>query len=191
MHHWYPGTVTGTRWLDDGEQRAWRTFLQMQAQLTARLGRELQADAGLSLADYEVLVQLSEAPEGRLRPLELQRFLDWEQSRLSHHLSRMQRRGLVDREGCASDGRGAFVVLTDAGRCAIVAAAPGHVSAVRRLFFDRLAPDEVAALERLSARVLDGLSAPDREDRAGGRTADRAEGRAEGRGESRAAGGAL
>ncbi|MEW9533352.1 MarR family winged helix-turn-helix transcriptional regulator [Microbispora sp. NPDC049125] len=149
--------MTGPRWLDDDEQRAWRSYLRMQARLTARLNRQLQADSGLSLADYDVLVQLTDTPDGRLRPFELQRDLQWEQSRLSHHLTRMQRRGLVVREECADDGRGAFVVLTDAGRDAIVAAAPGHVETVRRLFFDGLDAEQVATLERLSARVLDRL----------------------------------
>jgi DNA-binding MarR family transcriptional regulator len=146
-----------TRWLDEDEQRAWRAFLRLQAQLAARLNRQLQSDSGLSLADYAVLAQLSEAPEGRLRPYELQRDLDWEQSRLSHHLARMQRRGHVRREECTVDGRGAFIALTDAGRAAIEAAAPGHVEAVRRLFFDRLTGQQVAALNRISANILSGF----------------------------------
>jgi DNA-binding MarR family transcriptional regulator len=146
-----------TRWLDEDEQRAWRAFLRLQAQLAARLNRQLQSDSGLSLADYAVLAQLSEAPEGRLRPYELQRDLDWEQSRLSHHLARMQRRGHVRREECTVDGRGAFIALTDAGRAAIEAAAPGHVEAVRRLFFDRLTGQQVAALNRISANILAGF----------------------------------
>ncbi|MFF0822353.1 MarR family winged helix-turn-helix transcriptional regulator [Micromonospora haikouensis] len=151
--------MTGTRWLDDDQQRAWRAYLRMQAELAARLGRQLQADSGLSFADYGVLVQLAEAPDGRLRPFALQRDLQWEQSRLSHHLGRMQRRGLVDREECPQDARGAFVVLTAAGRAAIEAAAPAHVDTVRRLVFDQLDPDEVRALERIATRVVDGLDA--------------------------------
>jgi DNA-binding MarR family transcriptional regulator len=146
-----------TRWLDEDEQRAWRAFLRMQAELAARLNRQLQSDSGLSLADYAVLAQLSEAPEGRVRPYELQRDLEWEQSRLSHHLARMQRRGHVRREECTVDGRGAFIALTDAGRAAIEAAAPGHVEAVRQLFFDRLTGQQVAALNRISAHVLAGF----------------------------------
>jgi DNA-binding MarR family transcriptional regulator len=146
-----------TRWLDEDEQRAWRAFLRLQAQLAARLNRQLQSDSGLSLADYAVLAQLSEAPERRLRPYELQRDLEWEQSRLSHHLARMQRRGHVRREECTVDGRGAFIALTDAGRAAIEAAAPGHVEAVRRLFFDRLTGQQVAALNRISANILSGF----------------------------------
>ncbi|WP_068923543.1 MarR family winged helix-turn-helix transcriptional regulator [Planobispora rosea] len=146
-------------WLDDDQQRAWRAYLRMQGRLSAALNRQLQASCGLSLADYDVLVHLTDAAEGRLRPYELQRALDWEQSRLSHHLSRMHRRGLVEREECAEDGRGAFVVLTEAGREAITTAAPGHVETVRNLFFDVLSPDQVDALQRLATQVLTRLDA--------------------------------
>lgn len=146
-----------TRWLDGEEQRAWRAYLRMQSRLAAELNRHLQATSKLSLADYEVLVQLTDVPGGRLRPYELQRQLDWEQSRLSHHLSRMQRRGLIAREQCPEDARGAYVVLTDVGRRAITAAAPGHVDTVRELFFDALDPAQVAALRRIAGQVLDRL----------------------------------
>ena len=148
------------RWLDADEQRAWRAYLRMQGRLTARLNRQLQADSALSLADYEVLVHLTDTTDGRLRPFELQRGLQWEQSRLSHHLTRMERRGLVRREECADDGRGAFVVITEEGRRDITAAAPGHVETVRRLFFDGLTREQVAALELLAAEVLDRLDGP-------------------------------
>lgn len=151
--------MTGTRWLDDDEQRAWRAFMRMQGQLTAQLNRQLQIDCGLSLADYEVLVQLTDTPDARLRPFELQHDLHWEQSRLSHHLARMKRRGLIAREECDEDGRGAFVVLTDAGRNAITTAAAGHVDTVRSLFFDRLTRDQVTTLQQVSERVLDHLDA--------------------------------
>jgi DNA-binding MarR family transcriptional regulator len=146
-----------TNWLTDEQQRAWRGLVQMTAQLEARLNRELQDSFGLSLTDYHVLVALSEAPDTRLRSFEIAEILDWEQSRLSHHLSRMQRRGLLDREPCRTDGRGAFVVLTDAGRTAIEQAAPTHVNTVRRLVFDGLSPDHLAALTAITAQVLERL----------------------------------
>lgn len=147
--------MTDTRWLDDDEQRTWRGFIRLQRQLIGQLNRQLQADSGLSLADYDVLVQLTDIPDGRLRPFELQAELQWEQSRLSHHLTRMQRRGLIDREECADDGRGAFAVLTEAGRRAITEAAPGHVETVRRLFFDRLTPAQLATVQQVAEQVLD------------------------------------
>src|SRR5580704_19590095 len=110
--HEFPGIMTVmSRWLTEDEQRAWRGLLQMTSQLNARMNRQLQDDYGVSLADYDVLVALSEAPEGRLRVFEIAGALAWEQSRVSHQLARMQRRGLVAREECPTDARGAFVVL--------------------------------------------------------------------------------
>jgi DNA-binding MarR family transcriptional regulator len=146
--------MKGTRWLDEREQRAWRAYQRMQGRLAAHLNRQLQADSGLSLADYEVLVLLTDVPNGCQRPFELQCNLRWEQSRLSHHLTRMQRRGLVERRECTEDGRGAFIQVTEAGRRAIETAAPGHVEAVRKLFFDGLTREQVDLLEQLSSQVL-------------------------------------
>ena len=148
-----------TRWLTEEEQRAWRGLLRMTAQLNARANRLLLQEYGISLADYEVLVALSEAPEGRLRVFEVADALVWEQSRVSHQLARMQRRGLITREGCATDARGAFAVLTTAGRAAIEQAAPAHVEQVRQLVFDELSHEQVSALTEITTRVLDRLAA--------------------------------
>ncbi len=148
-----------SRWLTEDEQRAWRGLLQMTAQLNARMNRQLQDDYGISLVDYDVLVVLSEAPTGRRRVFELADALAWEQSRVSHQLARMQRRGLVAREECSTDGRGAFVVLTEAGRAAIERAAPAHAETVRQLVFDGLSRDQLSALTAVTSRVLDRLAA--------------------------------
>jgi DNA-binding MarR family transcriptional regulator len=148
-----------SRWLTEEEQRAWRGLLRMTSQLNARMNRQLLQDYGVSLADYDVLVVLSEAPEGRLRVFEVADALAWEQSRVSHQLARMQRRGLVTREDCASDARGAFAVLVEAGRAAIERAAPAHVETVRQLVFDGLTHDQVTALTEVTSRVLDRLAA--------------------------------
>lgn len=150
--------MTSTPWLSSEEQRLWRSWLALTSALPAELHRELQADAGLSLPDFEVLVQLSEADDGGLRVSELARALAWERSRLSHHVGRMQRRALVVREECADDGRGAFVVLTPQGRSAIEAAAPHHVRTVRRLLFDPLDDRDVAELTRLVTTLLAGAT---------------------------------
>jgi DNA-binding MarR family transcriptional regulator len=152
--------VIMSRWLTEDEQRAWRGLLRMTAQLNARMNRQLQDDYGISLADYDVLVVLSEAPRGRQRVFELADSLTWEQSRVSHQLARMQRRGLIAREDCATDARGAFAVLLEAGRAAIERAAPAHVELVRQLVFDGLSHDQLAALTAVSSRVLDRLQAP-------------------------------
>src|SRR5947208_9183310 len=119
-------TTTTPRWLDQREQAAWRAYLDMNAKLTARLNREMQDQSGVSIADFSVLVQLSEHVDARMRILELARALGWEKSRLSHQLTRMQQRGLIERSNCSEDRRGAFVVLTDRGRATVEAAAPRH-----------------------------------------------------------------
>lgn len=145
------------RWLDAREAAAWRALQVMQLRLTAQLSRELAADSGLSYQDYLVLVVLTEHPQGAVRQFELAELVGWERSRLSHHLSRMESRGLVARERCASDRRGAYVVVTGAGRREIAAAAPGHVAAVRRLFVDRLSPDQLEAVRDAAETVLGAL----------------------------------
>ncbi|MGI9119682.1 MAG: MarR family winged helix-turn-helix transcriptional regulator [Acidimicrobiales bacterium] len=145
-------------WLSEREQRAWRGLLAMQAQLNSRLRQSMQRNTGLSDADYGVLVNLSEAPEGRLRIFELAAALQWEKSRLSHQVGRMEQRGLVERHECATDGRGAFVVLTDIGRRSIEAAAPHHVSGVQRYFIEALSPSQLDALSEIAEAVLTKLA---------------------------------
>ncbi|GAB3791360.1 MarR family winged helix-turn-helix transcriptional regulator [Nocardioides ungokensis] len=146
-----------TPWLDDRQQQAWRAWLAMGSRLPAALNRQLQRDSDLSLQDFDVLVQLTDTEDGRVRVSALAAALGWERSRLSHHVTRMERRGLVAREECGDDGRGAFVVLTPEGRAAIEAAAPGHVRTVRSLVFDALTPAEVASLEAITSKVLGRL----------------------------------
>lgn len=146
------------QWLDGREQAAWRGFLSLRSKLTSHLGRELQRRSGLSDADYAVLVELSEAPGGRLRLGALGDHLSWEKSRLSKQISRMSTRGLVSREECPTDARGAFAVLTQAGRAAIEAAAPVHVEQVRTWFVDPLTPAQLDAMAAISAAVLNRLA---------------------------------
>ena len=126
----------------------------MHQVLRAELERELHRETGLSLADYGVLVNLSEADGQRLRMGQLAEALQWSRSRLSHQVSRMQDRGLLSREECPTDARGAFAVLTPVGLAAIEGAAPGHLAGVRRHFFDRLSREQVRALIGLSEAVL-------------------------------------
>lgn len=158
--------MTGrTRWLDDREQAAWRGFVALRSRLITHLERELQRQSGMSIADYAVLVELSEAPGRRLRLGELGTRLDWEKSRLSKQISRMSTRGLVKREECPTDARGAFAVLTTAGRKAIEAAAPQHVEQVRQWFVEALTPKQLDALAAISTAIVERLPAPD-DDRA-------------------------
>lgn len=164
MHHLLARLGPMTRWLNDGEQRAWRGLIHMTAELNARLNRQLQDDHDISLADYEVLARLYDVPGDGLRARDLEASLSWEQSRLSHQLARMQRRGLVERHDCLTDRRGATFAITDSGRGVLEDAAPGHVEAVRRMLFDHLAVDDVTWLEGLTSRVNDHLGATGRDD---------------------------
>jgi DNA-binding MarR family transcriptional regulator len=142
------------QWLTPEEQGAWRGFVRLHERLAGRLGRLLQTESNLSAADFAVLVNLTDVPEGRQRYQDLSRTLEWEKSRMSHHIARMAGRGLVVREECPEDGRGAFVVITPAGRAAIEAAAPLHVAAVRSLFLDHVTPAELRTLAQISERVV-------------------------------------
>jgi len=150
---------TDPRWLDELETRAWRGYTRMRVELEAALSRALSRHSGLSHADYAVLVELSEAEGGRLRAFQLGRVLRWEKSRLSHHLKRMEARGMVCREECAQDARGSEIVLTAEGRAIIEAAAPAHAEDVRRLMIDHLTRAQLDQLATISERVLSALEA--------------------------------
>ncbi len=143
----------GIEWLDEREQRAWRGFLDLHATVNRALAAQLQRDSDLSLADYAVLVTLTEADEGELRSFAIAEKLQWEASRLSHQLRRMEARGLVERRSCPEDRRGVIIAITEAGRRAIDAAAPLHVAEVRRVFIDRLDDGELDALASVAERV--------------------------------------
>jgi DNA-binding MarR family transcriptional regulator len=152
--------VPDAKWLSEDEAGAWRGYLRMRTLLTAQIGRDLADDSGLSDPDYTVLSNLSEAEGHRWRLNELATRMLWSKSRLSHQIARMQERGLVAREDCVSDARGAFVVLTTNGLRAIKAAAPPHVASVRRHFIDLLTPEEIDTLATIANRVVDHLSEP-------------------------------
>jgi DNA-binding MarR family transcriptional regulator len=152
----YRSEVPKPRWLDQDQQRMWQAYLHMNQDLYAALEDELDG-SGLSAADYKVLVPLSEDPTGVLRARELGAEIGWDRSRLSHHLTRMEKRGLVVREECAEDARGLMVRLTDAGRTAIERAAPDHAECVQRLFFDLVSKKEVATLTAVFDRVLENI----------------------------------
>lgn len=158
--------VKNVRWLDEREQRAWRALQFMQLRLDGALARQLAADSGLSYPDFTVLVALTDREDGRMRVLELARHLGWEKSRLSHHIARMAERGLVAKEKCDTDRRGATVAVTPRGREVIEAAAPGHAEAVRRLFVDRLTPEQLDAVGAVAEIILAGLDEAERSGRA-------------------------
>jgi DNA-binding MarR family transcriptional regulator len=145
-------------WLTEEQQRIWRGYLAMSSRLQTAMNRQLQQDCELSLSDYDVLVALSERGPQRIN--ELGEVLAWEQSRLSHQLGRMRGRGLVERHGSGEDRRGAIVELTDGGRAALDAAAPGHAELVRAMVFDGLSAAQLRAFGSVVESVLERLTSP-------------------------------
>ncbi len=153
-----------TRWLTADEQRTWRAYLLASHLLMDRLDRELQRDATMPHAYYEILVALSEAPNRTLRMGELATCLSSSPSRLSHAIARLEERGWVQRAAHPTDRRGAVATLTDEGFDALAAAAPGHVEGVRQHLFDQLTSEQVQQLRRIGEAVIAHLTAPTDDD---------------------------
>ncbi|KAA9395383.1 MarR family transcriptional regulator [Kocuria coralli] len=145
------------RWLSDAEQQTWRHFLFGSRALIRGIDRQLTRDSNLSAAEYEVLVPLSESEAGMMRSRDLLNFLGWERSRLSHLLTRMDRRGLISRHPCPGDARGLDVRVTEEGRQAIEAAAPAHLAMVRAVLMDELTDQEAAAIDRIHEKMTKRL----------------------------------
>ncbi|HEX4818187.1 MAG TPA: MarR family transcriptional regulator [Nonomuraea sp.] len=143
-----------TRWLDEDEQRTWRSFLGATQLINEALDRQLQRDAAMPHAYYVILVRLSEAPGRAMRMSELAARTGGSRSRLSHAVARLEERGWVRRERCPADGRGNLAVLTGDGRAALAAAAPGHVEEVRRALFDVLKPEQVRELDEICTAII-------------------------------------
>jgi len=144
-------------WLDENQQRFWRLYVDFHRHLERVLYGELLAESGLSGAEFAVLVPLSETPAEQLRARDLCQELGWDRTRLSHLVTRMEKRGLVRRSACPDDARGSMVELTDGGRRAIADAAPAHTDAVRRYLIDLLDVDEIATMTDVFQRALEGL----------------------------------
>jgi DNA-binding MarR family transcriptional regulator len=145
------------QWLDEGEMRFWRAWIIASTLLDGRLNRDLQDRHGISHTDYGVLVMLSEQPDDRMRMSSLAESLAMSKSRLSHQISRMEKAGLVRRDGDVADGRGIFACLTSGGRALLEQAAPTHVEGVRRYMVDLLDERERAQAAAFLSRVVDGL----------------------------------
>ena len=142
------------------EWAVWRKFYAMRRQLDRALEDQLQRDAGISGPDYEILLALFESPQRRLRSRALSERIGWEKSRISHQVTRMESRGLVERSECEDDLRGTWIGLTSDGRRAVLGAMRQHTTAIRELFFDVLTEDEKAALGSASDRVLEAINPP-------------------------------
>lgn len=145
------------RWLSDGEQRVWRSYLHATTLLEDHLDRQLQRDAGMPHVYYGLLVQLAQAPRRRMRMTELARSAKITRSRLSHAVARLEKNGWVRREECPSDKRGQFALLTEEGAEVLRRTAPGHVAAVRQAMFDRLSPEQVEQLGAIMRVMAEGL----------------------------------
>ena len=146
-----------TPWLGETEMTAWRAYIVGSALLEHRLNRELQLSHGLSIADYEILVSLSEVPDMQLRMSELAAGIAHSKSRMSHQIRRLEREGLVRRQECPEDGRGVLAVLTDKGMAKLREAAPSHVQGVREHMIDLLEPDEQKTLGAIFTRLTSHL----------------------------------
>jgi len=151
-----PGTDGQPRWLTHEEQQAWRATVHLSQLLMRQLDRDLNAH-GLTGHDYEILVELSESPEQRLRMTELADATSQSRSRLSHQISRMESRGLVRRDDCEGDKRGTFAVLTNQGMDVIKQVAPDHVEHVRRHFIDRLSPRQLEEIRDAFGPIVEYL----------------------------------
>ncbi|TDD08165.1 MarR family transcriptional regulator [Saccharopolyspora terrae] len=136
---------------------AWRAYIVGSALLEHRLNRELQVAHGLSIADYEILVSLSEAPDMQMRMSELANGIAHSKSRMSHQIRRMESEGLVRRQECPQDGRGVLAVLTEQGLAKLREAAPSHVQGVRDHMIDLLDADEQKTLAAIFSRLTDHL----------------------------------
>ena len=147
-----PTSAPTVEWLTDAEQTAWRAFITGARRLTEQLDQELKA-RGVSHDDYGVLVALSESEGDRMRMSELADHSVESRSRLSHHIGRLEARGLVTRQACPEDRRGSWAVLTPEGRETIEAIAPHHVAGVRQYFLDQLSAEELAVLGTVFGRI--------------------------------------
>lgn len=156
------GKAPKKRRLPTKEQlRVWREYIETAEALRSRLASRMQSESSLSLGDYQVLLALSEAEADRLRSSQLAARIGWERSRLSHHLGRMEKRGLIRREACAEDSRGADVVLSEDGARAFRSGSLPHLQAVRELFSDALSSDQSAQLAALTASMRTHLGLDD------------------------------
>ena len=140
--------------LSDAERETWLSFYTMRRRLDRALDLQLQRDSGLSASEYEILLSISDAPGRTLRIKAIAEAIGWEKSRVSHLVTRMEKRGLLDRTECDIDARGSWIGLTVSGRRAVLGAIRGHSAAIRKYFFDALEPMDAAAVESLSHRVV-------------------------------------
>ncbi len=146
--------------ITEQEWDLWRGFVTMHRHLSRELDRQLQRDAGISQADFIVLGRLSDAPDRKLRTGELAELLAWEKSRVSHQVTRMEARGLVERTECDTDGRGTWVGVTAEGRRTLIASMRDHAAKIHELFFEGLTGDEQKTLHDVTRRIMERMNPP-------------------------------
>jgi DNA-binding MarR family transcriptional regulator len=145
-----------TEGLTATELGAWRGLLRVHASLVRALDAELDAQHGVPISSYEVLIHLADAPDGRMRMRDLADAALLSRSGLTRLVDRLERDGLIERASCPSDARGAFAVITDAGRALLDRARPDHRAGVRRRFLDHFEEHELLRLAGYWERVLPG-----------------------------------
>ena len=153
-----PPSSEQPRWLNDTEMQTWTNLTQLLMLLPTALDQQLREDAGLPHAYYQILVALSAQPDRAIRMTQLARLSGTTTTRLSHAVTTLEQRGWVERHACPTDKRGQIAQLTDAGMTVLQAAAPGHVTEVRRLIFDNLTTDDVTRLHDITAKLLPTLT---------------------------------
>jgi DNA-binding MarR family transcriptional regulator len=151
-----PASTPQTANLGDRELHAWRGMLRVHSALTKALDAQLEAEHGLPLSSYEVLLFLADAPGHKMRMSELAESILLSRSGLTRLVDRLERDGLIGRQTCPQDARGSFAKLTPAGASKLAAARATHLAGVRALFLDHLSSDELELLGELWARVLPG-----------------------------------
>ncbi|MCU1407375.1 MAG: putative MarR-family transcriptional regulator [Glaciihabitans sp.] len=153
-----PARSAGRRSPTAHDLKVWREFIETGEHLRSLIGSRLQVDSELSSGDYAVLLALAEANGKRMRSSELANHIEWERSRLSHHLGRMESRGLISREKCATDSRGADVVLTERGSSLFRRASAPHLKAVQELFIDAFTPELLTKVDEVTAALRGHLA---------------------------------
>jgi len=150
--------------LTEAEQALWRSFYSMRRSLDRAVDLQLQRDSNISASEYEVLIAIDQSADQQLRIKEIAVHISWEKSRVSHLVTRMEKRGLVERSDCPTDARGSWIGLSAEGRRAVSGAMRGHVDAIRRYFFDVLGSGDATMLDHLSERVIDAIGCAADED---------------------------
>ena len=143
---------------------AWANFQRMRVRLIGQINRELTRETGLSEADFAILTELSLTNSEAVRAMELRGGLDWEKSRLSHQIRRMEERGLLLREPCVEDNRGSVIRITESGRTVAAEATECYAAIVKRHVFDLLTPEQLVSLDEISLALLDALGCPKTDD---------------------------